>query len=52
MCVADDHVSRNIYLSHFFLKRFGQLYVGFCIEDPLQQQLCIVCVEIHPCHFF
>jgi hypothetical protein len=52
MGVVDNHVFGNIYLSHFFLKCFGQLYVGFCIEDPLQQQLCIVCVEIHPCHSF
>jgi hypothetical protein len=26
--------------------------LDFCIEDPLLQQLCIVCVEIHPYHSF
>jgi hypothetical protein len=52
MCVVDDHVSGNVYLSHFFLRCFGQMYVGLCIEDPPQQQLCIVCVEYHPCHSF
>jgi hypothetical protein len=50
MGVVDNHVSGNIYSCHCFLKCFGQMYVGFCIEDPLQQQLCIVCVEIYLCH--
>ena len=29
-----------------------KMYVGFCIENPLLQQLCIVCAEIHVCHSF